>query len=125
MKFATETDIEKLKGTATGQGTCADSSAMLFCMDKLIVCCKNAMKEQDDPTAHASIVATRLNRREIKDAKENCCIILSEKPCPMCVTGIFQAKIKNLYYMENNTVKYMDLNVGNINDWVESIPIKK
>jgi tRNA(Arg) A34 adenosine deaminase TadA len=123
MKFPTKTDIETLEKTSTGKGACAHAAAMIFCMDKPIICCPNAMTEQDDPTAHAVIVATRLKRREIRRAaKEYCSVFLSEKPCPMCISAIEQLNIYHLFFLENNKIKYMDLRNDNINRY-EEIPV--
>jgi tRNA(Arg) A34 adenosine deaminase TadA len=123
MKFPTKTDIETLQNTLTGKGRCACSAAMIFCMDKQIICTSNAMTEQDDPTAHAAIVATRLKRNEIRKNKQKCAIFLSEKPCPMCVAGIHQAGIVHLFFLENNKIKYMDLRSDNIDNWYEEISV--
>ncbi len=121
MKLPVRIDIEKLRKTATGEGSCADSSVMLFCTNEPVICCSNAMLEQDDPTAHASIVATRLKRREIKKANRDCYIVLSEKPCPMCMSGVTQARIRNLFYIEDSEIKYMDLATCDIENWYEKL----
>ncbi|MDR2410717.1 MAG: hypothetical protein LBE13_21760 [Bacteroidales bacterium] len=123
MKFPTKTDIETLENMLTEKGNCACSAAMLFCMDKQIICTSNAMSEEDDPTAHAAIVATRLKRSEIRKNKLQCSIFLSEKPCPMCVAGIHQAGICHLFFIENNKIKYIDLRNNNLNNRYEEIPV--
>jgi tRNA(Arg) A34 adenosine deaminase TadA len=123
MKLPTESDIENIKKTVTAKGTCANSVAMIFCNDKQIISCSNAMIKQDDPTAHASIVATRLKHREIRNAGEDCYIFLSEKPCPMCVSGIYQARMNHLYFLENDKIKHMDLRIDNIDGWYEEVSV--
>jgi tRNA(Arg) A34 adenosine deaminase TadA len=125
MKYPTSATIELLEKTATGKGTCADAAAILFCMDKQVICSSNAMKENDDPTAHAAIVATRLSRREIRQAGEQCYILLSERPCPMCVSGIYQSKIYHLFFLENNKINYIDLRNDIANYRYEKIPVIK
>jgi tRNA(Arg) A34 adenosine deaminase TadA len=122
MKFPTKTDIETLEKTATGKGSCANSAVIICCMEKQIICSSHAMTEQDDPTAHAAIVATRLKRSEIRKNKQECSVFVSEKPCPMCVRGIYQAGINHLFFLENNKIKYADLRSDNINNWYEEIP---
>jgi len=64
----------------------------------------NCVFKHTDPTAHAEIMA-------IRDACENlgsddltgCDIYSSGEPCPMCMAGIYWAKIEAVYY--SNTEK--------------------
>lgn len=124
MKIPTSDTIELLEKTATGKGTCADAAAILFCMDKPIICSSNAMKKNDDPTAHAAIVVTRLKRSEIRKAGKQCYILLSEKPCPMCATGIYRSRIYHVFFLENNKINYIDLRNDTVNRY-EEIPVSK
>ena len=59
----------------------------------------NKVLKDKDPTAHAEIVAIReackiLNTYDLS----NCTLYTSCEPCPMCLSAIIWANIKNVYY---------------------------
>ena len=59
----------------------------------------NKVLKTNDPTAHAEVVAIReacrkLNTYDLSD----CTLYTSCEPCPMCLSAIIWAKIKNVYY---------------------------
>lgn len=108
MKIITKTDIESVKQTATGKGCCAVGAAMLLYSNERYVT-SNKMLEEDDPTAHAAIVMTRSKRKVIRK-NQSFELLLSEKPCPMCISAIYQANINDLHYLDNNKVNHITLN---------------
>ncbi|MEA5489409.1 MULTISPECIES: nucleoside deaminase [Pseudanabaena] len=57
-------------------------------------------KERDqDPTAHAEIVAIREAARVLQDWHLNgCTLYVTLEPCPMCAGAILQARISTLVY---------------------------
>ncbi len=57
-------------------------------------------KERDqDPTAHAEIVAIRDAARVLRDWHLNgCTLYVTLEPCPMCAGAILQARISTLVY---------------------------
>ena len=57
-------------------------------------------KERDqDPTAHAEIVAIREAARVLQDWHLNgCTLYVTLEPCPMCAGAILQARINTLVY---------------------------
>jgi tRNA(adenine34) deaminase len=57
-------------------------------------------KERDqDPTAHAEIVAIRKASRILKDWHlTGCTLYVTLEPCPMCAGAILQARISTLVY---------------------------
>jgi tRNA(adenine34) deaminase len=57
-------------------------------------------KERDqDPTAHAEIVAIREAARVLRDWHLNgCTLYVTLEPCPMCAGAILQARISTLVY---------------------------
>jgi len=59
----------------------------------------NKVTELKDPTAHAEIVAIR-KACEILDTYNlsNCKLYSSCEPCPMCLSAIYWARIKDVYY---------------------------
>ena len=122
MKTITETDIEFIRQTATGKGCCAVGAAMLLYGNECYAI-TNKMLEEDDPTAHAAIVIIRSKRGLIRKG-QSLELLLSEKPCSMCISAIFQANINDLYYLNNNKVNHIILN-SSIDFWYEEIHANK
>lgn len=65
----------------------------------------NEVTSKNDPTAHAEIQAIRLvckkeNLYKLEGAKLYC----SGEPCPMCLTAIAWAEIKEIYYINSYKV---------------------
>lgn len=65
----------------------------------------NQVISKNDPTAHAEIQAIRLackeeKRENLKGGKMYC----SGEPCPMCLTAIAWAEIKEIYYVNSYSV---------------------
>jgi guanine deaminase len=59
----------------------------------------NLVTQNNDPTAHAEIVAIRnacLKKRSFM--LKNCSLYTSCEPCPMCLSAIYWARIDNIYY---------------------------
>lgn len=59
----------------------------------------NQVLKNNDPTAHAEIVAIReacknLNTYDLSD----CILYTSAEPCPMCLSAIIWSNIKKVYY---------------------------
>lgn len=65
----------------------------------IISCQHNRVTELNDPTAHAEINAIRDVCKKINNFDLNNCILFTScEPCPMCLSAIYWAKIKNVYY---------------------------
>ena len=59
----------------------------------------NEVTSMNDPTAHAEIVAIRDACRNLKSFHlEDCEIYSSCEPCPMCLSAIYWARLKKMYY---------------------------
>ena len=59
----------------------------------------NKVIVNNDPTAHAEIVAIRSACRKLKKYDlSNCILYTSCEPCPMCLSAIIWANIKEVYY---------------------------
>ena len=118
--IVTETDIENMRTIAKKQGSCSVGVAVLLHGEERFVGV-NQMLEQDDPTAHAAIVITRSQHRLIRK-NSSLALLLSEKPCPMCVSAICRANINDVYYLENNnTINRIELKSDNMSLWYEEI----
>jgi len=64
----------------------------------------NKVTELNDPTAHAEIVTIRkacevINHYDLS----NCKLYSSCEPCPMCLSAIYWARIKHVYYGNTRT----------------------
>lgn len=59
----------------------------------------NKVISNNDPTAHAEIVAIREACKKLKKYDLSNCILYSScEPCPMCLSAIIWANIKEVYY---------------------------
>jgi len=59
----------------------------------------NRVTSANDPTAHAEIVAIRDACRRLKTfCLEDCELYTSCEPCPMCLSAIYWARLKRVYY---------------------------
>ena len=59
----------------------------------------NQVTSANDPTAHAEIVAIREACRRLKTFElDGCDLYTSCEPCPMCLSAIYWARIRSVYY---------------------------
>ena len=59
----------------------------------------NRVTSTNDPCAHAEVVAIRAACRRLKSfSLEDCEIYTSCEPCPMCLSAIYWARLKRVYF---------------------------
>jgi len=59
----------------------------------------NLVTSTNDPTAHAEVVAIREACRKLKTFKlDDCELYTSCEPCPMCLSAIYWARLKRVYF---------------------------
>src|SRR5438445_4850743 len=59
----------------------------------------NQVTSGNDPTAHAEIVAIREACKRLKTFQlDGCELYTSCEPCPMCLSAIYWARLKRVYY---------------------------
>ena len=64
----------------------------------------NHVTSENDPTAHAEIVAIRDACKNLGTFQLNDCIIYtSSEPCPMCLAALYRARPKAIYFA--NTIQ--------------------
>ncbi len=81
----------------TGEG--GPFGAVIVKNDLIIAKSANCVTKDNDPTAHAEIVAIRLACKSLDTFNlEGCIIYTSCEPCPMCLSAIYWAAIKKVYY---------------------------
>ena len=66
---------------------------------KIVGAGNNKVFRNNDPTAHAEMVAIRDACSNLKtNALTDCELYTSCEPCPMCLAAIYWARIKKVYY---------------------------
>src|SRR6266567_3460288 len=67
--------------------------------DKIVGRGFNLVTSTNDPTAHAEIVAIRDACKRLKTFQlDDCELYTSCEPCPMCLSAIYWARFKRVYY---------------------------
>lgn len=70
----------------------------------------NRVAKNNDPTAHAEILAIRNACRQVNHFQLTECILYSScEPCPMCLGAIYWARLKKVYFACN---RYDAANAG-------------
>lgn len=94
MKIAEELSEENLKTNAGGPfGACVVKNGVIIGKGS------NHVLKNNDPTAHAEIMAIRDACQNIKSYDlSDCELYTSCFPCPMCMSAIIWANIKKVYY---------------------------
>ncbi|MDP2906887.1 MAG: nucleoside deaminase [Nanoarchaeota archaeon] len=96
-KFMKKAVKEALKGVNSNEG--GPFGAVIVKDGKVIAKGHNMVLKTNDPTAHAEIIAIRKASKKLKRFDLSDCEIYSScEPCPMCLSAIYWAKIKKVYY---------------------------
>ena len=113
MKIAKELSEDNLKTNVGGPfGACVVKDG------KIIGKGSNHVLSNNDPTAHAEVMAIRDACKNINSYDLNGCeLYTSCYPCPMCLSAIIWSNIKKVYY--GNT-KEDAANIGFIDDYIYS-----
>jgi len=77
--------------------------ALIVKNGKIIAEGNNCVTCDNDPTAHAEIVAIRRAAHELQTFQLiDCELYSSSEPCPMCLSAIYWAGIKTVYYANDH-----------------------
>lgn len=94
MKLAKDLSLENLKTNAGGP-----FGAVIVKDNKIIGKGSNNVLKNNDPTAHAEIMAIRDACNNIGSYDLTGCILYTScYPCPMCLSAIIWSNIKEVYY---------------------------
>jgi guanine deaminase len=97
LEFMREAIRLSLQKMATGAG--GPFGAVVVRNGKIIARGWNQVTSSNDPTAHAEISAIRTACRKLKTFHlDDCELYTSCEPCPMCLSAIYWARIKKVYY---------------------------
>lgn len=73
--------------------------AVIVCKGEIIGRGYNKRESENDPTAHAEMIAIKKAAKRLKDWRlEGCSIYVTVEPCLMCAGAIQKARIKRLIY---------------------------
>jgi guanine deaminase len=73
--------------------------AVIVRKGKIVAVGCNQVTSANDPTAHAEIVAIRVACKKLKTFQlADCELYTSCEPCPMCLSAIYWARIKRIYF---------------------------
>ncbi len=98
MGFVLEARKEAIKGVKKNQG--GPFGAVIVRKDKIIARAHNTVVSGSDPTAHAEINVIRKAAKKLKRFNLSDCELYSScEPCPMCISAIYWARIKKVYYV--------------------------
>ena len=93
MKRAIELSIESVN-----KGTGPFGCVIVF-KNKIIAEGSNKVTSTNDPTAHGEIVAIREACKKLNNFSLSGCELYSScEPCPLCLSGIYWARINKIYY---------------------------
>ncbi|MGI2295096.1 nucleoside deaminase [Paenibacillus sp. GXUN7292] len=94
MKMAAEKTIEGMNAKVGGP-----FGATIVKGDEIIAVVSNTMMRDTDPSAHAEMVAVREACKKLGTMNlEGCTVYATCEPCPMCVSVMIWAGIKEVYY---------------------------
>jgi len=78
---------------------CGPFGALIVRNGGIIAEAVNMVTKNNDPTAHAEILAIRSAAEKLKSFRlEDCEIYSTCEPCPMCLGAIYWAGIKKVYF---------------------------
>jgi len=73
--------------------------AIVIYDDKIVGRGYNLKERDNDPTAHAEIIALKDAARNLQSWRlDNCDLYVTIEPCPMCAGAIVQARIRRLIF---------------------------
>ena len=94
MREAIRISLTKMRGDQGGP-----FGAVVVRKDKIIGRGWNRVTSTNDPTAHAEVVAIRDACRQLKVFQlDDCELYTSCEPCPMCLSAVYWARLKRVYY---------------------------
>jgi tRNA(Arg) A34 adenosine deaminase TadA len=94
MREAIRISLTKMRGDHGGP-----FGAVIVRKDKIVGRGWNRVTSTNDPTAHAEVVAIRNACRRLKTYQlDDCDLYTSCEPCPMCLSAVYWARIKRVYY---------------------------
>lgn len=84
---------------ANKSGADVPVGALIVKDKKIITLACNEKEKNNDPTAHAEILAIKQAGLILENWRlDNCELYVTLEPCPMCTWAIIQSRIKTIYF---------------------------
>lgn len=101
--------------------------AVVVCGNEVVSVGSNGVTIDNDPTAHAEVSAIRAACKKLNNFKLDDCVIYSScEPCPMCLSAIYWAGIKKIYFANNrDDAKTIGFDDSFIYDQIPMAPSKR
>jgi tRNA(Arg) A34 adenosine deaminase TadA len=94
MREAIRLSLQKMR-----RGSGGPFGAVIVKRGKVVGRGGNQVTSTNDPTAHAEIVAIRDACRRLRTFQlDDCDLYTSCEPCPMCLSAIYWARIRGVFY---------------------------
>lgn len=94
LRQAIDLAVDNVKGQLGGP-----FAAMVVREGEVIATGTNRVTHDNDPTAHAEVVAIRTACRVLRSFQlDGCEVYTSCEPCPMCLGAIYWARVKAFYF---------------------------
>lgn len=94
MREAVRISVQKMRGNHGGP-----FGAIVVRKGKIVGRGWNKVTSSNDPTAHAEVSAIRDACKRLKTFQlDDCELYTSCEPCPMCLSAIYWARFRNVYY---------------------------
>jgi guanine deaminase len=101
MDFMLEALNEAKKGVRKREG--GPFGAVIVCGGKIIAKAHNTVLKDKNPVAHAEINAIMKASKKLKKFNLSMCELYSTcKPCPMCLSAIYWARIKKVFFSDDS-----------------------
>ncbi|WP_428386234.1 tRNA adenosine(34) deaminase TadA [Mucisphaera sp.] len=100
----TETDIQMMHRALEAADRAADMGevpigAVVYRNEEILATAHNLRETNNDPTAHAEIIALQLAAQKIGHWRLiDCSIAVTLEPCPMCAGALVNARVARLVY---------------------------
>ncbi len=96
--FISFMDVALMEAKAAAQRGEVPVGAVIVQAGKVVAQAGNRTREQEDPTAHAEMLAIRAACAQLGERLPECDLYVTLEPCPMCAAAISFARIRRLYY---------------------------
>lgn len=91
--------MQEALNTARNSGADVPVGALIVKGGQIISSASNEKEKNNDPTAHAEIVAIRKAASNLGTWRlDECELYVTLEPCPMCAWAILQSRVKTVYF---------------------------